>query len=157
MKRSAKFINGRTAAALLLLLAPIDLSSQSPPQTAEIHVSTHLVQIGVIARDSHGPAQNLTRDDFAVFDRGKLQKISVFTAESAASALQPGSSQPLPSALAPNTFSDLPQYGTDKPRSVTIVLLDNLNTLSGNGHETLRDGACMDGGSGVGQCQGASH
>ncbi len=135
MGRSAKFINGRTAAALLLLLAPIDLVSQNPPQAPPIHVTTHLVQIGVIVRDRHGPVENLTKDDFAVFDRGKPQTISAFTAESAVSAPQPGSSQLLPPALAPNTFSDVPQYGTGKPRSVTIVLLDNLNTLSGNGHE----------------------
>ncbi|MGC1415592.1 MAG: VWA domain-containing protein [Candidatus Acidiferrum sp.] len=128
-------MNGRTAAALLLLLAPIELVSQNTPQAPPIHVTTHLVQIGVIVRDSLGPVENLSKDDFAVFDRGKPQTISVFTSESASSAPQPGSSQPLPLALAPNTFSDLPQYGTDKPRSVTVVLLDNLNTLSGNGHE----------------------
>ena len=39
-----------------------------------------------------------------------------------------------------NTFSDLPQYGAATPRSLTIVLLDNLNTLSGNGHEEYEDG-----------------
>jgi len=34
--------------------------------------------------------------------------------------------------LPQNTFSDPPQYGTNKPRSVTIILLDNLNTLYGS-------------------------
>jgi len=123
MGHSAKFINGRAVAALLLLLAPIDLSSQSPPQTAEIHVSTHLVQIGVIVRDGHGPVENLTKDEFVVLDRGKVQKISVFSVESSEAMAEPTQS------LAQNTFSDLPQYGPNKPRSVTIVLLDNLNTL----------------------------
>ncbi|MGC1618005.1 MAG: VWA domain-containing protein [Candidatus Acidiferrum sp.] len=130
----------RATVVLALLLTPYALLSQNPPQAPPIHITTHLVQIGVIVRDSHGPVENLTKDDFSVFDRGKPQRISVFTAESAVSAPQPGSSQPLSQALAPNTFSDLPQYGTDKPRSVTIVLLDNLNTLSGNGHEGYETG-----------------
>ena len=130
-----EFVVVRLPAVLVLLLLPPVLAAQDAPQSPPIKVTTHLVQLGVIVRDSHGPLENLTKDDFSVFDRGKPQTISVFTAESAAPARQPGSSQPMPQALAPNTFSDLPQHGTDKPRSVTIVLLDNLNTLSGNGHE----------------------
>ena len=133
MERSAKFINGHTAAALLFLLAPIDLSSQSPLQTAEIHVSTHLVQIGVIARDRNGAVANLTKDDFAVFDRGTPQKISVFSAVYTETAAQ--LAQPLPQ----NTFSNQPQYVGDKPRSLTIVLLDNLNTLYGSTPDIFED------------------
>ncbi|MGC1415591.1 MAG: VWA domain-containing protein [Candidatus Acidiferrum sp.] len=114
---------------LALLLVPLALSSQESPQTPQIHVSTQLVQIGIIVRGKNGPVAGLTKDDFSVFDRGKAQKISVFSLESGASAppLAPPA-QPLP----PNTFSDLPQHGSNKPRSVTIVLLDNLNTLSGS-------------------------
>lgn len=126
----------RVTTLLAMLLAPLCLVSQeSPsPQTPKISVSTHLVQIGVIVRDSKGPVGNLTQDDFVLLDRGKPQKISIFSAESSQSA--PQSALPLPQ----NTFSDLPQYGTSTPRSVTIVLLDNLNTLSGNGHEGYETG-----------------
>jgi len=124
-----------TALALLALgLAAIDASAQNAPQTPTISVSTRLVQVGVIARDRNGPVADLTRDDFVLLDRGKPQKISVFSVESSKSSAQP--TQPLPQ----NTFSDLPQYGAATPRSVTIVLLDNLNTLSGNGHEEYEDG-----------------
>src|SRR5271157_1195858 len=59
--------------------------SAEPPQAPPIHVSTHLVQIGVIVRDHNGAVEDLTKEDFAVFDRGKPQSISVFTEESAAS------------------------------------------------------------------------
>ncbi|MFI5095564.1 MAG: VWA domain-containing protein [Candidatus Acidiferrum sp.] len=111
---------------LAFLLFPSSLVSQSQPQTPKIHISTQLVQIGIIVRDKNGPVANLTKDDFSVFDRGKAQKISVFSVESSESA--PQLAQPLP----PNSFSDLPRYGTNKPRSVTIVLLDNLNTLVGS-------------------------
>ena len=116
---------------LALLLVPLALSSQESPQTPQIHVSTQLVQIGIIVRDKNGPVAGLTKDDFSVFDRGKAQRISVFSVESDASARPERPAQPLP----PNTFSDQVQYMGDKPRSVTVVLLDNLNTLSGNGHE----------------------
>src|SRR5271168_2980079 len=133
MRPFADFLFGRVATVLALLLMPMALASQNSPQTPEIKVSTHLVQIGVIVRDSNGPVGNLTKDDFVVLDRGKPQKISVFSIESSESAPQPA--QP-----PQNTFSDLPQYGASTPRSVTVVLLDNLNTLSGNGHETLESG-----------------
>ena len=111
-----------------LALAAIAVSAQNAPQPPPISVSTRLVQVGVIVRDKNGPVPDLTKADFAVFERGKAQTISVFTAESAASTPQSAPLQP----LLPNTFSDLPQYGTSRPRSVTIVLLDNLNTLIGS-------------------------
>ncbi len=116
-----------TALALLALgVAVIDGSARNVPQGPAISVSTRLVQVGVIVRDKNGPVSDLTKDDFVVLDRGKPQKISVFSVESTEPASQPA--QPLPQ----NTFSDLPQYGTAAPRSVTIVLLDNLNTLYGS-------------------------
>jgi len=116
-----------TLAVIAFGLAAIAVSAQNPPQSPAISVSTRLVQVGVIVRDKSGPVADLTKDDFVVLDRGKPQKISVFSIESSESAAQPA--QPLPQ----NTFSDLPQYGANTPRSVTIVLLDNLNTLYGSG------------------------
>jgi VWFA-related protein len=101
-------------------------SAQDPPQIPTIRANTRLVQVDVIVHDKTGPVANLTKDDFAVLDRGTPQKITVFSVESAKSASPPA--QPLPQ----NTFSDLPQYGADIPRSVTIVLFDNLNTLYGS-------------------------
>jgi VWFA-related protein len=121
----------RIAALLLSVLVPSALAAQNPPHTAPIHVTTHLVQVGVIVRDNNGPVRGLAKEDFAVFDRGKPQAISVFTTESSASTPQPTTSRPLPA----NTFSDLAHANAGSVRSVTIVLLDNLNTLSGNGHE----------------------
>ncbi len=126
MRPSAQLGNGRLAVALVVLLLPTNLVAQDSPQVPKIHVSTHLVQVDIIVRDKSGPVGNLTKEDFVVIDRGKSREISVFSVESNESAPEP--SQPLPQ----NTFSDLPQYGANKPRSVTIVLLDNLNTLSGS-------------------------
>jgi VWFA-related protein len=116
-----------TALAFLAFgLTAIAVWAQEAPQPPRISISTRLVQVGVIARDKNGPVADLTKDDFVVLDRGKPQKISIFSVESSQSAPQPA--QPLPQ----NTFSGLPEYGASTPRSVTIVLLDNLNTLYGS-------------------------
>lgn len=114
-----------------LVLVPLALASQDSPPTPQIRVATRLVEVGMIVRDKNGPVADLTKDDFVVFDRGKPQKISIFSADAAASAKEP------PQQLLPqNTFSDLPQYGATAPRSVTVVLLDNLNTLYGSTPES---------------------
>lgn len=127
MKTFAECLSFRAVSCLLLsLFWTGGLWSQSPAQAPEIHVGTHLVQIGIIVPDKNGAVADLTKDDFVVLDRGKPQTISVFSVESSGTATQ--ASQPLPQ----NTFSDMPQYGAEKPRSVTVVLLDNLNTLSGS-------------------------
>ena len=115
----------RIAVLLTLVFAPLLAISQGAPSDQTIRVSTHLVQINIIARDKNGPVPNLTKDDFVVTDEHVTRPIGVFSVESAKFMHEPV--QPLP----PNTFSDLPQYGTSFPNSVTIVLLDNLNTLTG--------------------------
>lgn len=114
----------RFAITLAFVLLPLALASQNATQIPRIRVSTRLVQIGVIVRDKNGPVSDLIKNDFTVLDQGKLQAISLFTVDSAETAK---AAAPLP----PNTFSDLPQYRATAPRSVTIVLLDNLNTLYG--------------------------
>ncbi|HLW98980.1 MAG TPA: VWA domain-containing protein [Candidatus Acidoferrales bacterium] len=128
-RSSERLVRVATVASLLALLAAAALISQDAPQKPNIQVHTRLVQVDVIVRDKAGPIANLTKDDFVVLDQGKPQKIGIFSAESSESAAQPA--QPLPQ----NTFSDLPQYTASSLRSVTIVLLDNLNTLMGNSSE----------------------
>ncbi|MGH9866324.1 MAG: hypothetical protein ACRD4H_13005, partial [Candidatus Acidiferrales bacterium] len=126
----------RIAVAFAFVLAPMLVAAQSASDIPKISVSTRLVEIGVIVRDKNGPVENLTKDDFVVLDRGKPQKISLFSIESAKSAVQLSQPQPGPQSLPQNTFSDLPQYGTTVPNSITIVLLDNLNTLYGSTPES---------------------
>lgn len=118
------------AGVAVCLLLPGALAAQNPPPAPTIHVSTHLVQIGVVVRDKNGPVRDLTKDDFVLLDRGKPKAISVFSAESSGSsaAFASRSVHPLP----PNTFSDQVQDRAGEPKSVTIVLLDNLNTLFGS-------------------------
>ena len=124
MPRRIVLFVARISTALALALVCIAASAQDPPQAPPIHVSTRLVQIGIVVRDKNGPAADLRKEDFTVLDRGKPQTISIFSTDAALVAQLPPE-RPLP----PNTFSDLPHYGAVVPRSVTIVLLDNLNTL----------------------------
>lgn len=126
-----------TRLPLALLLPALGLvailaSAQDAPQPPAVSVSTRLVQVGVIARDKNRPVTDLTKDDFIVLDKGKSREISVFSVESGESS---ATGPELAKILPPNTFSDLPHYGASKPRSVTIVLLDNLNTLYGSAPE----------------------
>jgi VWFA-related protein len=130
----------RIKTLVVLLLVPAALTSQTPAQSPPIRVSTHLVQVGVIVRDNNGPVTGLTKDDFALLDRGKPQKIDVFAVESEEGDTL--ASDPLSQPAAPlplNTFSDRHQYPAEKPRSVTIILLDNLNTLSTTGQQPYED------------------
>ncbi|HKW89559.1 MAG TPA: VWA domain-containing protein [Candidatus Acidoferrales bacterium] len=106
--------------------------AQNVPQTPKLRVTTRLVQIDVIVRDRKGPVENLTKDDFAIFDRGKPRAIGLFAVESAESAKVSTPPAPLP----PNTFTDLPQYQAATARSITVILLDNLNTLYGSTAES---------------------
>ncbi len=113
LARSIVLFMARISIALALLalgVAVIDVSARNVPQGPVISVSTRLVQVGVIVRDKNGPVADLTKDDFVVLDRGKPQKISLFSFESSDSASQ--AARPLPQ----NTFSDLPQYGAATPR-----------------------------------------
>jgi VWFA-related protein len=93
----------------------------APQQPPVIRTATRLVQISVIVHDKNGPVANLTKEDFILTDQGKQQSIGVFAVEKTAPA--PENPQP----LAPNTFSNRARSGT--PNSVTIVLLDSLNTI----------------------------
>jgi VWFA-related protein len=100
-----------------------------------IRVTTRLVQIGVIVRDKNGAVTNLSKDDFTILEKGKPQTISVFSADAAsrtAEAAAAASAEKAP-ALPPGTFTNLPLYtAPEQSGSITIVLLDNLNTMYGS-------------------------
>jgi VWFA-related protein len=124
MRASVDFL-ARLAATLVACVAlPMTLVSQSVTDAPPLRISTHLVQFGVIVRDANGPVGNLTKDDFQVIDCGATQAIRVFSVESSEAAVEPAK------PLAQDTYSDQLQSGASRPRSVTIILLDNLNTLS---------------------------
>ncbi|HUJ30609.1 MAG TPA: VWA domain-containing protein [Candidatus Acidoferrum sp.] len=133
----------RIAAVLVLVLVPLLLAwqqqepsppppqqqqvQQQPPKAPTLHTTTSLVHVSVIVEDKNGhPAVDLTKDDFVIKDRGKVQEIGLFSVDAANAAPQPHE------VLPQNTYSDEPKYRGDAPHGVTIVLLDNLNTISGS-------------------------
>lgn len=117
---------------IALLLAPVFTAAgqQQPGRPAPatqsvppLRVTSRLVQIDVIVQDRSGkPITDLKKGDFTILDQGKEQQVSVFALESLGKVSMPA--EPLP----PNTFSNRIEQRTGAPTSVTVILLDALNT-----------------------------
>ncbi len=95
-------------------------ANKTPPP---IRATTRLVQISVVVHDKHGnPVTGLTKDDFVVLDEKKPQAIQIFSAETN----QPPDHPPAP--LPPDTYTNRLEEKAGVPTSVTVILLDGLNT-----------------------------
>ncbi len=102
---------------------------QAPADRAAIQTGARLVLVNVVARDKHGkPIDNLSRDDFALFDNGQRRSIAFF-------ALERGE-QPAPATASALTFSNRPASGSP---AVTAFLFDELNTPLGDQQLAKRD------------------
>jgi VWFA-related protein len=101
------------------LAAALAWQAPGPPS---FHATTRLVQVNVIVRDKNGPVADLSKDDFTITDRGKARPAATFAVSAATKTTASG---PLP----PNTYSNRYTGPAGAPGSVTIVLLDALNTL----------------------------
>jgi VWFA-related protein len=119
-------MHSRGIAAALVFLPLTFVWQQHKSESPVVRSATHLVRVNVIVDDKTGhPVANLAPEDFTITDRGQPEKIEFFSMDSAATTDQPRGTLPQ------NTFSDEPRYQGDSPNGVTIVLLDNLNTLTG--------------------------
>jgi VWFA-related protein len=124
----------RPAAILILpvIFTGLFLRSQTPANqssagarvaTPVIQSTTRLVQISVVARDKDGrPAEGLQANDFRISADGSPQKIAFFSVESTGKVAAPN--PPLP----PHTFTNLLEARGDRSNSITVVLLDLVNT-----------------------------
>src|SRR5579871_2777558 len=106
-------------------------------QTPVIKVTTRLVQISVVVHDKKGnPISDLTKDDFAVFEKGQEQKISVFSKE--VNQAPAANLAPLPDGVVSNRLANAKSGGTAHlvalPNSLTVILLDGLNTKFSDQH-----------------------
>src|SRR5205809_651861 len=120
------------AVCFCLLCLGMSLEPQSASQKGNgpngedqpvLRVSTRLVEVSVVVENRKGePVRDLGRDDFTVLDDGREQQISVFSVES--EQPPPAPARPLPA----NTFSNRLEYHPGTPTSVTVILLDGLNT-----------------------------
>jgi VWFA-related protein len=95
----------------------------SPEQPPVFRVATKLVQVSVVVHDRKGqPVSDLKKEDFAVTERGKPQSISFFAMESTDNRAAP------PAPLPPHIFSNVMGRQAGVPTSITVILLDLLNT-----------------------------
>ncbi|MGA7382510.1 MAG: hypothetical protein WBX03_16795 [Terriglobales bacterium] len=100
----------RLSLLLSFLIFSFPLSAEAPQEaepipTLTIRVSTRLVLVDVVVTDKHGkPVLGLQPADFAVSEKGKPQKISVFSPPSQTA------SKPRPPALPPGEYSNRPEY-----------------------------------------------
>ena len=102
--------------------APTQAQPQAKQEPPVVRVTTRLVQVSVIVQDKKGePVTDLTRDDFTLLDQGQPQIVSTFSVESLRTL---PAAQPAP----PNVFSNRFEQKTHTPTSVTVILLDGLNT-----------------------------
>lgn len=98
-----------------------------PESMMQLRVATHLVQVNVIVNDKHGnPITGLGAKDFSVLDNGKRQEIRSFSVETNVSAEARAASR------VPGEYTNRPQGQRTVPNSITVILLDALNTEIGD-------------------------
>jgi VWFA-related protein len=135
---AAAFFTGRGAPPPLARAAALEDSLSAPqrgprvggpavtrgPQAPPVfRVSARLVQVSVVVHDSRGqPVSDLKKEDFTITEKGKAQQISFFSMASADRPAAP------PAALPPHIFTNAFEHRGGVPTSVTVVLLDLLNT-----------------------------
>lgn len=97
--------------------------AQSKGTEARLRATTRLIQVNVIVTGKHGnPVTGLTKDEFQVFDNKKFQEIQFFSAQD--NLVPDQNTAPLP----PNTFTNRVGKQAGTPESVTVILLDALNS-----------------------------
>jgi VWFA-related protein len=95
---------------------------EGPPPQLTLNVRTAVEDVVVMDKNGHA-VPDLRKEDFQVFENGKPQAIAFFEPNFAETE-----SAPPPSALPPNTFTNVP---ASPPNNVTnVLLLDALNTRS---------------------------
>src|SRR5260370_35171241 len=113
-----KFLMATIASMLVAQPQP----SQDSPQLV-LKATARLVQVSVVVHDKKGqPVADLKKEDFQIKVDGRVQAISLLWVESA------GSLPSSPEKLPPNTFTNRLEQRPGTPSSVTIILLDAMNT-----------------------------
>src|SRR5215471_14251447 len=102
-----------------------------------IRVTTRLVQVNVVVHNKKGePVRDLAKEDFVLFDKGQEQKILFFSKESTEAL--PANLPPLAPGIISNRYTNFTSGGEKHlaplPTSLTVVLLDGLNTAFTDQH-----------------------
>ncbi len=95
-------------------------------QEPEFRAGARLVQVDVVVRDGRGSVTGLTKDDFALFDKGKPQEISLFAAISGRNT---NDQRPVlaPGEVSNRAVSNRSGGAGGEAAATTVVLLDLLN------------------------------
>jgi VWFA-related protein len=94
--------------------------AQTPPAALTVQSNTRLVVVDVIATDNKGQVvSDLKQEDFRVLEDGRPQELSHFAFRSV------GQITPVTQKLAPNVFTNAPQY--QHASSLDVILLDAIN------------------------------
>jgi VWFA-related protein len=98
-------------------------SAKGKKEAPVLRIATRLVQVSVVVHDKKGePVANLTKGNFEVLDDGRPQQIQLFLAEANPSRAA------APHSVSPGTFTNRFGQGGEAPGSVTVILIDALNT-----------------------------
>jgi VWFA-related protein len=108
-----------------------ELSSKESEPTFKVQVERNLVLVRAVVRDGQGRAvKGLTKEDFRIFDNGKLQTISQFSVETPASAASPAAAAP----GAPRTEEVQPEsaLAPEAPRRFLGLYFDDVHLPVGD-------------------------
>ena len=119
-------ISLQLAIACLCIVILTPAPAQTPQTPPVMKVTTHLVQVNVVVHGKkNDPVDDLKKEDFTIFDNGQPQQIATFSLESARLAEEKAQKAP---RLPQNTFTNRIELRPKSPNSVTVMLLDGLNT-----------------------------
>src|SRR5205807_6992413 len=121
------------------------LAAQSAPvpqeRTPVISLTARIVQVSVVVHNKKGePVSDLKKEDFSITDKGQEQQIRLFSMDVARPNGTPGASALPPGVVANREWSaggSEEQHST-LPNSVTVILLDGLNSRIQDRHNAKR-------------------
>jgi VWFA-related protein len=121
----------------MVALEPVAQTQTQQNDEQSIRVTTRLVQVNVVVLNKKGePVDDLTEKDFTLFDKGQEQKIAFFSKEGSESS--PTNLPPLAPGVVSNRYANYTSGGQTHlallPTSVTMILLDGLNTAFDDQH-----------------------
>jgi VWFA-related protein len=118
------FVFGQSVGQKLNSAQALPPAKQNDSQTDVLRVTARLVQVSVIAQDSHDrQVADLTKDDFTVLDQGVQQTIASFSPWSRALAVDTAGTP-----AQTNDFSNRAETEAEAAPSISVILLDFMNT-----------------------------
>lgn len=104
----------------------------APPETTPVlRAETRVVQIDVVATDSHHqPIANLTKRDFLLTDNGKARPIDIFSSNAGERGADTSAPAAAPISLTGPTLLTNRNPGPPKaPAHSTVIVLDQVNAF----------------------------